>query len=57
MYTKSHHDYKLDVVEIQVIVVVMQVRTVEIQGIIVELYLSSVEINGRIVEQSSAYKM
>ena len=52
----GHHKYKLDVVEIQVIVVAMQVRPVEIRVNVVELHLSSVEIHVKIVEkQVSAY--
>ena len=37
-----HHNYKLDVVEIQVLVVAIQAGPVEIQVNVVELHLSSV---------------
>ena len=49
MTFQGHYKYKLDVVEIQVIVAVILARHEEIQVNVVKLHLSSVEIHVRII--------
>ena len=49
MAFQGHYKYKLDVVEIQGIVAVIQAKHVEIQVNVAKLHLSSVEIHVRII--------